>query len=133
MTQSGVPARPPRIGIDLGGTKIEGVVLARDGAELSRKRIAAPRHDYRATIAAIAGLAGDLESGAGVTCCTIGIGMPGSLEPVSRLGKGCSSTWLLGKPVEADLRRVLDREIRVENDADCFAASEAPSTASAER
>jgi fructokinase len=56
---------------------------------------------------------------------SVGIGMPGTLEPVSRLGKGCSSTWVQGKPVEEELRRAIGREIRVENDADCFAVSEA--------
>lgn len=62
---------------------------------------------------------------------SIGVGIPGSLEPVSRLGKGASSTWLLGQPVEADLQRVIGRPIRVENDADCLAASEATDGAGA--
>ncbi len=131
MTQSGVPARPPRIGIDLGGTKIEGVVLARDGAELSRKRIAAPRHDYRATIAAIAGLAGDLESRAGVTCCTIGIGMPGSISPASRSVQNANSTWLNGQAFGRDLEARLGRPVRLANDANCFAISEATDGAGA--
>ena len=82
------------------------------------------RHDYRGCIEAIGALIGQLEQATGARG-SIGIGIPGSLEPRSRLGKGASSTWLLGRPVEHDLREALQREIRVENDADCLAASEA--------
>jgi len=112
------------IGIDWGGTKIEGVALDEAGRELARRREVTPRHDYHGCIAVIDAMIKAIEGGLGRTG-SIGIGIPGSLEPRSRLGKGASSTWLLGKPVEADLRAVLKREIRVENDADCFAASEA--------
>ncbi len=112
------------IGIDWGGTKIEGVAMQPDGRELTRLRQDTPREDYAACIAAIGAMVAGLEARTGETG-TVGIGMPGSLEPVSRLGKGCSSTWVLGKPVEADLRAALGREVRVENDADCFAVSEA--------
>lgn len=112
------------IGIDWGGTKIEGIAMMPDGRELLRLRTDTPRGNYRACLEAIRAMVAELEAGAGGTC-TIGIGMPGSLEPVSRLGKGCSSTWVLGQPVESDLRDILQREIRVENDADCFAVSEA--------
>jgi fructokinase len=112
------------IGIDWGGTKIEGVAMEPDGRELLRLREATPRHDYDGCLVAIRTMIAALEDKAGKQG-SIGIGIPGSLEPVSRLGKGASSTWLLGKPVEADLKRVLARDIRVENDADCFAASEA--------
>ena len=112
------------IGIDWGGTKIEGVAMTQDGAELARLRVDTPRHDYPGCIAKIVQMITDLESQTGQTG-SIGIGIPGSLEPVSRLGKGASSTWLLGQPVEADLQRAIARPIRVENDADCFAASEA--------
>lgn len=112
------------IGVDWGGTKIEGVAMTRDGRELARRRVVTPRHDYPACLAAIRDLVAALEAEAGGTG-TLGIGIPGSLEPGSRLGKGASSTWILGKPVERDLRAALGREIRVENDADCFAASEA--------
>lgn len=118
------------IGIDWGGSKIEGVAMEADGRELLRLREETPRYDYEGSLAVIAAVVKRLEAGTGKRG-SIGVGMPGSLEPVSRLGKGCSSTWLLGKPVEADLRRVLDREIRVENDADCFAASEAADGAGA--
>jgi fructokinase len=112
------------IGIDWGGTKIEGVAMEADGRELMRIRRDTPRGDYRGCLEAIRGMVGEIEATTGRTG-TVGIGMPGSLEPVSRLGKGCSSTWVLGQPVETDLRAALGREIRVENDADCFAVSEA--------
>ncbi len=112
------------IGIDWGGTKIEGVAMLPDGKELLRLREDTPRHDYQGCIAVIADIIARLERATGQTG-SIGIGMPGSLEPKSRLGKGASSTWLLGQPVEKDLREVLKREIIVENDADCLAASEA--------
>ena len=112
------------IGIDWGGTKIEGIALAKDGKELLRLREDTPRHDYEGCLRIIANLVQRLENDTG-SRGTVGIGIPGSLEPKSRLGKGASSTWLLGKPVEHDLRVALGREIRVENDADCLAASEA--------
>ena len=112
------------IGIDWGGTKIEGVAMTPEGAELQRERIDTPRGDYPGCIAEIVAMIARLEATTGQRG-SIGIGIPGSLEPVSRLGKGASSTWLLGQPVEADLRAAIGREIRVENDADCFAASEA--------
>lgn len=112
------------IGIDWGGTKIEGVAMEADGREHLRLRRDTPRGDYRACLAAIRDMVSELEARTGRTG-TVGIGMPGSLEPVSRLGKGCSSTWVLGQPVETDLCAALGREIRVENDADCFAVSEA--------
>ncbi len=112
------------IGIDWGGTKIEAIAMERDGRELLRLRRDTPRHDYHGCIRMITDLIAGLEAGTGRSG-SIGIGIPGSLEPVSRLGKGASSTWLLGQPVEQDLRDAIGREIRVENDADCFAASEA--------
>jgi fructokinase len=112
------------IGIDWGGTKIEGVAMEPDGSELIRVRETTPRHDYFGCIRAIKNMVDAIEAKLGRPG-TLGIGIPGSLEPVSRLGKGASSTWLLGRPVEKDLHDALRREIRVENDADCFAASEA--------
>ena len=112
------------IGIDWGGTKIEGVAMLPDGQELLRIREDTPRHDYQGCIAVIADIIARLERETGRKG-SIGIGMPGSLEPKSRLGKGASSTWLLGQPVEKDLRAALKRDIIVENDADCLAASEA--------
>lgn len=112
------------IGIDWGGTKIEGVAMEADGRELLRLREDTPRHDYDGCIRMIMAMIDELESRTGQRG-SIGIGIPGSLEPVSRLGKGASSTWLLGRPVESDLHAAIRRDIRVENDADCFAASEA--------
>lgn len=120
------------IGIDWGGTKIEAVAMEPDGRELVRLRRDTPRGDYAACLSTIRALVDELEAKTGRTG-SVGIGMPGSLEPVSRLGKGCSSTWVLGKPVEADLCAALGREIRVENDADCFAVSEAVDGAGAGR
>jgi len=114
------------VGIDWGGTKIEGVAMSEQGDEAVRLREDTPRGDYRACLRVIADLVGRLELEAGGRSGRpIGVGIPGSLEPRSRLGKGASSTWMLRQPVEADLRDVLGREVIVENDADCFAASEA--------
>jgi fructokinase len=112
------------IGIDWGGTKIEGVALTPAGEELARIREDTPRHDYAGCLRLIGDIIARMERETGQTG-SIGIGIPGSLEPKSRLGKGASSTWLLGQPVERDLREALKRDIRVENDADCLAASEA--------
>jgi fructokinase len=111
------------IGIDWGGTKIEAIALTGDGNEIIRLREKTPRHDYEGCIRTIVGLITHIEGTTGQTGL-VGIGIPGSLEPKSRIGKGASSTWLLGRPVEHDLRMALGREIKVENDADCFAASE---------
>ncbi|HEY2122098.1 MAG TPA: ROK family protein, partial [Chthoniobacterales bacterium] len=111
------------IGIDWGGTKIEAIALTGTGTEIIRLREKTPRHDYEGCIRIIVDLVGQIEKRTGQTG-PVGVGIPGSLEPKSRLGKGASSTWLLGRPVEHDLRAALRREIRVENDADCLAASE---------
>jgi fructokinase len=111
------------IGIDWGGTKIEGIAITDEGQEIVRLREKTPRHDYHGCIQVIVKLVSRLEQQTGQRC-PLGIGIPGSIEPKSRLGKGASSTWLLGRPVERDLRAALGREIRVENDADCLAASE---------
>ena len=108
-----------RIGIDLGGTKIEALALDPQGREVFRKRIAAPRGDYAATLSAVSSLV--LEAGEG----TVGIGIPGSLSRATGLVKGANSTWLIGKPFKRDLERILGREVRMENDANCFALSEA--------
>src|SRR6202045_4669053 len=111
------------IGIDWGGTKIEGIAITDEGQEIIRLREKTPRHDYDGCIQVIASLVNRIEQETGQSC-PVGIGIPGPLQPKSRLGKGASSTWLLGRPVERDLRAALGREIRVENDADCLAASE---------
>ncbi|WP_421863268.1 ROK family protein [Parvibaculum sp.] len=119
-----------RIGIDLGGTKIEGIVLDGSGNERARKRVASPRGDYAATIAAIRDLAAALEAEAGEQG-TIGIGMPGIVSPATGLVKNANSTWLIGHPFGRDLEAALGREVRLANDADCFALSEATDGAAA--
>jgi predicted NBD/HSP70 family sugar kinase len=107
-----------RIGIDLGGTKIEAIAL--DGErEVLRKRVPTPRGDYAGTIAAVASLAREMGEG------TVGVGIPGALSRVTGLVKNANSTWLIGKPLKEDLERAIGREVRLENDANCFALSEA--------
>ncbi len=114
-----------RIGIDLGGTKIEGIVLDEAGGERARLRVATPQGDYTGTLEAVAGVVRDLEARAG-TRCRVGIGHPGALSPATGLMKNANSTVLNGHPLDRDLRRVLGRdEIRLANDANCFAVSEA--------
>jgi fructokinase len=119
-----------RIGIDLGGTKIEGIVLAADGRELIRERIPTPAGNYRDTLTAVHELVLRLESQAG-TRCTIGIGMPGSVSRVSGRVKNSNSTILNGQPLYRDLEALLGRPLRFANDADCFALSEATDGAAA--
>lgn len=119
-----------RIGIDLGGTKIEAIALDNEGNERARKRIASPRGDYAATIAAIRDLVAALETETGEQG-TIGIGMPGAISPATGLVKNANSTWLIGHPFGRDLEAALGREVRLANDADCFALSEAADGAAA--
>ena len=119
-----------RAGIDLGGTKIEGIVLDPAGAVLARRRIAAPHGDYGATIDAIRGLVRDLEADAGPVT-RVGVGIPGTLSPATRLVKNANSTWLIGHPLDADLAAALGRPVRLANDANCFAVSEAADGAAA--
>jgi len=114
----------PRIGIDLGGTKIEGVLLAADGAQLSRKRIATPRDDYEATVEAIAGLVAELERGV-ASRATVGVGTPGATSRATGRIKNANSTWLNDRTLQQDLQRRLGRDVRLANDANCFALSEA--------
>ncbi len=113
-----------RIGIDWGGTKMEGVGLGADGAVLARRRIATPQGDYEACIAAAAGLVRDLEREAGAEG-SVGIGIPGAISPATGLVKNANSTWLNGRPLDRDLAAALGRPVRVENDANCLAVSEA--------
>lgn len=113
-----------RIGVDLGGTKIEAIGIDDAGAELLRRRIATPRHDYAATLAAIAGLVAQAEAALGEPA-TVGVGIPGSISPRTGSVRNANSTWLNGRALQRDLERVLGREVRVENDANCFAVSEA--------
>jgi fructokinase len=120
-----------RIGIDLGGTKIEAVSLAGDGSEHFRRRIATPRGDYDATIGAVAALVADAERTAGRA--SVGVGIPGVISPATGLVKNANSTWLNGRPLREDLARRLDRPVRLANDANCFALSEASDGAAAGR
>jgi fructokinase len=119
-----------RIGIDLGGTKIEGRAFDESGREVDRIRIATPREDYPGTLEAIAEVATTLESHAGVKG-TIGVGIPGSVVRSTGLVKNANSTWLNGRSIETDLTRLLGREIRCANDANCLALSEATDGAGA--
>lgn len=119
-----------RIGIDLGGTKIEGIVLDASGSVRARRRIPSPRGDYDETLNAISGMAESLEAESG-DLCTVGVGMPGAISPATGLVKNANSTWLNGKPFKEDLETRLKREVRLANDADCFALSEATDGAGA--
>ena len=119
-----------RIGIDLGGTKIEGLALGDDGRELARHRIAAPRGSYDDTIRAVVHLVADLETQTQQRG-TVGIGIPGAISPATGLIKNANSTWLIGRPFERDLSRAVDRPVRLANDANCFALSEATDGAAA--
>lgn len=119
-----------RLGIDLGGTKIAGVVLDAGGHLLARSRIPTPKGDYDATLGAVADLVQALEREAGRPC-SVGVGMPGSLSPATGLVRNANSHWLIGHPFGADLAARLGREVRVANDADCLAVSEATDGAGA--
>lgn len=119
-----------RIGIDMGGTKIEGIAL--DGSrEVARMRVETPRHDYRATVEAVAALAESLEQRAAART-TVGVGIPGMLSPDTGLVKNANSVWLIGQPLLQDLQHRLGREVRIANDANCFAVSEAADGAAAD-
>ena len=113
-----------RLGIDLGGTKIELIALDAAGDTLLRRRVATPQNDYAATVAAIATLIADAETTLGQTG-SVGIGTPGAVSPATGLMKNCNSTCLNGKPLQQDIERALNREVRLANDANCFALSEA--------
>jgi fructokinase len=113
-----------RIGIDLGGTKIEGLVMDEAGRERVRRRVPTPKGDYRATVEAIARLVTALESESGGRA-SVGVGIPGALSRVSGLVKNANSTCLIGRPLQADLEAALGRPVRLANDANCFALSEA--------
>jgi fructokinase len=113
-----------RLGIDLGGTKLAGVALAHGGATVAEHRIAAPRHDYAATLAAIAEMVARLETAAGARG-TVGVGMPGSMTRAGDVVQNANSTWLNGRAFAHDLETRLGRRVRLANDANCFALSEA--------
>lgn len=115
--------RGVRIGVDLGGTKIEAIALADDGTIVARQRVATPR-DYLATIETVGALVHDVERSAGASG-SVGIGIPGALSPATGLVKNANSVWLIGHPLASDLAARLGRPVRVMNDANCFALSEA--------
>ncbi|MDF3073320.1 MAG: transcriptional regulator [Alphaproteobacteria bacterium] len=119
-----------RIGIDLGGTKIEGLALDDDGRELTRHRVATPQGPYEETIAAIVTLVTQIERDTGARG-SVGIGTPGALSPATALIKNANSTRLIGHPLDRDLERALGRPVRIANDANCFAVSEAVDGAAA--
>src|SRR6185436_4142852 len=119
-----------RIGVDLGGTKIEAVALDRDGQERGRRRVPTPRGRYGATLAAITTLVEGLERESGEPA-RVGIGMPGTLSPATGLVKNANSVWLNGRALDRDLQARLCRPLRFANDANCFALSEAVDGAAA--
>ncbi len=119
-----------RIGIDLGGTKIEGIALDDSGTELFRERVATPQYDYDATVLAVVELVNKIEQHITETA-TVGMGIPGAISPASGLVKNANSTWLIGRALQVDLSNKLEREVRITNDANCFVMSEAVDGAAA--
>jgi fructokinase len=112
-----------RIGIDLGGTKTELIALDRSGQEVFRKRVPTPQGDYAATVASMVALVGNAEKELKAKS-SIGVGIPGALSRVTGLVKNANSTCLIGRDLKGDLQTALGREIRIANDANCFALSE---------
>ncbi|POP46713.1 fructokinase [Superficieibacter electus] len=119
-----------RIGIDLGGTKTEVIALGDDGQQLYRHRLPTPANDYAQTIETIATLVALAEKNTGEQG-SVGIGIPGSISPFSRVVKNANSTWLNGQPFDKDLSARLERDVRIANDANCLAVSEAVDGAAA--
>lgn len=117
------PFRDLRIGVDIGGTKIEAALFDATYAEISRRRVATPRHDYMATIATIVSLVAELETGT-PGHASIGCAIPGSISPHTRVVQNANSTWLNGRAFDRDLEQALGRPVRFANDANCFALSE---------
>src|SRR2546428_11392087 len=113
-----------RIGVDIGGTKIEALALDPAGREILRKRVPSPRGDYDATISAVKRLVEEIDFSSGAKG-SVGIGIPGALSRATGRVKNANSTWLIGRSLKEDLEKALNREIRLENDANCFALSEA--------
>jgi fructokinase len=121
-----------RIGVDLGGTKIEAVVLDESGTIVVRRRVPSPSHDYAEIVETIGALVKALENEFGASC-TVGVGTPGAASRTTGLMKNANSTVLIGRPLERDLCARLGREVRIANDANCFALSEASDGAAAGR
>lgn len=124
MTATTAKNATMRIGVDLGGTKIEAIALDSTGAVRARKRVSTPRDDYTATLLAIRDLVSALESETGVRG-TVGIGTPGAIARSTGRMKNANSTWLNDRPLREDLERTLERPVRLANDANCLAVSEA--------
>ncbi|MCC6470793.1 MAG: ROK family protein [Alphaproteobacteria bacterium] len=125
-----------RIGVDMGGTKIEVLALGRDGRELARRRrptprAADPQASYEAIVAAVAETVAEVEQAAGGGQGSVGVGIPGAISPATGLVKNANTTCLIGRPLDRDLARVLGRPVRLANDANCFALSEASDGAAA--
>jgi fructokinase len=119
-----------RIGIDLGGTKIEVLAIDREGKELARHRVPTPRHDYAGSIQLMADLVAQIERETG-SSGTVGVAIPGTISSVTGLVKNANSVWLIGKPLDRDLSAAMQREVRCVNDANCLAVSEATDGAGA--
>jgi fructokinase len=119
-----------RIGLDVGGTKIEALAIDEQGHVRVRRRVSTPRGDYDATIRTIADLTGNFMHELQEPC-TIGVGIPGAISPASGLVKNANSVWLNGKPLQQDLERLIGQPLRFSNDANCFALSEATDGAGA--
>ncbi|UTF61737.1 ROK family protein [Gilvimarinus sp. DA14] len=120
-----------RIGIDLGGTKTEVILLGEDSRELFRKRIPTARDDYQRTLDDLATLVADAEAAAGCDLLPVGLGIPGTVSRQTGLVKNANSTWLNGQPLQVDLSQRLGRDVKVTNDANCLAVSEAADGAGA--
>ncbi len=113
-----------RIGIDMGGTKTEGIVMGPGSEILARERVPTPQGDYRATLQTIATLVASLERQVGRSTLRVGVGHPGSISPATGLLKGSNSVCLNAQPIRQDLEKLLGREVRMANDANCLAVSE---------
>jgi fructokinase len=118
-----------RIGIDLGGTKIEAIALDRTGTERFRQRITTPQGDYAATVRAIVGIVNQTKAEVAQVLdgghASIGVGIPGTISPATGLIKGANSVCLIGHALDQDLAQAIGQPVRLANDADCFALSEA--------
>lgn len=132
MTATPAPPRL-RMGVDVGGTKMEGVVLDAGGGEVWRRRVGTPRGDYAESLAVVAALVKAAEDGLGCGAggASVGLGIPGCISPASGVVKNANSTWMNGRAMDRDLARILGRAVRVENDANCLAVSEAVDGAAA--
>ena len=113
-----------RIGIDLGGSKIEGILLDGEGRERARIRVRTPPNDYAATVATVSSVVAELDARTDGEA-SVGVGIPGAISPATGLIKNANATWLIGRRLDHDLAAALGRFVRIANDANCFAVSEA--------